>query len=231
MKRVKAIVAYFSGFELILWFLSVSLILSSFCIFDRSSFLTLLASLLGVTAILLNAKGSPLGQALMIIFSLIYGYLSFHLAYYGEMATYLGMTMPMSAFALIAWLRHPYNGNKNEVEVNHLAKGEPIFMVLLSILVTVIFYFILKAFNTAKLLPSTLSVTTSFIAVYLTFRRSPYFSLAYAFNDLVLLVLWGLASLTDKKYISVLACFMAFLFNDLYAFISWRKMEKRQRTS
>ncbi len=229
MKRVRAIAAYFSAFELILWFSSILLILSSFCLFDRSSFLTLLASLLGVTAILLNAKGSPIGQALMIIFSLIYGYLSFDLAYYGEMATYLGMTMPMAAFALIAWLRHPYNGNKNEVEVNHLAKGELIFMVLFSLFVTVIFYFILVAFNTANIIPSTLSVTTSFIAVYLTFRRSPYFSLAYAFNDLVLLVLWSLACMQDSKYLSVLACFLAFLFNDLYAFISWRKMEKRQR--
>ncbi|MBO5606268.1 MAG: nicotinamide mononucleotide transporter [Treponema sp.] len=231
MKRLRAIAAYFSGFELILWFSSILLILSSFCIFDRSSFLTLLASLLGVTAILLNAKGSPIGQVLMIIFSLIYGCISYDLAYYGEMATYLGMTMPMAVFALVAWLRHPYNGNKNEVEVNHLAKGELIFMVLLSLPVTVIFYFILEAFNTANIIPSTFSVTTSFIAVYLTFRRSPYFSLAYAFNDLVLLVLWSLAGLKDSKYLSVLACFLAFLFNDLYAFISWRRMEKRQRTA
>jgi len=229
MKQLRKLIAYFSGFELLLWSFSVSIIILTFCLFDRSNFFTLLASLLGVTSILLNAKGSPIGQALMIVFSIIYGYISYDLAYYGEMATYLGMTMPMAIIALISWLRHPYNGNKNEVEVNHLAKGEVIFMVLLSLLVTVIFYFILAAFNTANIIPSTLSVTTSFIAVYLTFRRSPYFSLAYAFNDLVLLVLWSLASLLDTKYISVLACFLAFLFNDLYAFISWRKMEKRQR--
>ena len=101
-------------------------------------------------------------------------------------------------------------------------------MWLLTIIVTVVFYFILKYFNTANIIPSTLSVTTSFVAVYLTFRRSPYFALAYATNDIVLIVLWILASIYDTRYISVVVCFVAFLFNDVYGFISWQKMKKRQ---
>jgi nicotinamide riboside transporter PnuC len=76
--------------------------------------------------------------------------------------------------------------------------------------------------------PSTLSVTTSFIAVYLTFRRSPYFAVAYAANDVILVILWILASFSDVRYISVAVCFVAFLFNDIYGFISWKKMKKRQ---
>ncbi len=87
----------------------------------------------------------------------------------------------------------------------------------------------LDYFDTANLLPSTVSVTTSFFAVYLTFRRSPYFALAYAANDVVLILLWIMASVCDAKYISVVACFSAFLINDIYGFISWRKMKIRQR--
>lgn len=34
-------------------------------------------------------------------------------------------------------------------------------------------------FNTTNLIPSTISVTTSFLAVYLTFRRSPYFAISF----------------------------------------------------
>ena len=95
-------------------------------------------------------------------------------------------------------------------------------------MVTVLFYYILKYFHTANIVPSTLSVTTSFLAVYLTFRRSPYFAIAYAANDLVLIVLWVLASLQDTRYISVVACFAAFYANDIYGYISWQKMKKRQ---
>lgn len=225
MSRISS---YFSGVEKAIWLISTFLILSSYLIFDRSNHLTLIASIIGVTSILLNAKGNPIGQFLMIIFSCIYGYISFKVAYYGEMATYLGMTMPMAVVALIAWLRHPYKGKRSEVAVNRLSIKEVLLIIPLSAIVTTAFFFILKYFDTANLIPSTLSVTTSFLAVYLTFRRSPYFSLAYALNDIVLIVLWTLASLDNIRYISVLVCFTAFLINDIYAFISWKRMEKKQ---
>ena len=66
-------------------------------------------------------------------------------------------------------------------------------------------------------------------AVYLTFRRSPYFALAYAANDIVLIILWILASLYDIRYVSVVVCFIAFFANDIYGFVSWRKMKTRQQ--
>lgn len=220
---------YFTKLEMTLWSCSVILILISFVVFDRESYMTLAASLIGVTSLIFSAKGNPIGQFLMVIFSLLYGVISYTFAYYGEMITYLGMTMPMAIFALVSWLRNPYNGKRSEVKVNDIGKKETVFMWVLSVLVTVLFYFILDAFHTANILPSTLSVTTSFVAVYLTFRRSPYFALAYAANDIVLLVLWALASAEDIRYISVFVCFAAFLVNDLYGFWNWRKMKKRQQ--
>lgn len=136
--------------------------------------------------------------------------------------------MPMSVFALISWLKHPYEGKRSEVKINSISKKETILMFVASIVVTIGFYFILKHFNTANIIPSTISVTTSFLAVYLTFRRSPFFSVAYAANDVVLIVLWTLASIVDGKYFSVTACFLAFLINDIYGFFSWKKLKAKQ---
>lgn len=219
---------YFSKFEIGLWCSSVVLILLSFFIFDKTNYLTLAASLIGVTSLIFAAKGNPLSQALMIVFSILYGIISYTFDYYGEMITYLGMTGPMAVFALVSWLRNPYKGKKSEVRVNKISKKETVFMLLLTAAVTVIFYFILEYFGTANIIPSTLSVTTSFIAVYLTFRRSAYYALAYAANDVVLIILWILAALTDISYISVIICFVVFLVNDLYGFISWKRMSARQ---
>lgn len=228
MVKIKSVINYFSKGELLLWSLSVLFILVSFFTFDGENYLTLSASIIGATSLIFNAKGNPLGQILIVVFSVIYGIISFTFAYYGEMITYLGMTAPMAVFAFISWIKNPYNGKKSEVKVNDLKFAEIIFMLILTAVVTIVFYFVLKFFNTANLLPSTISVTTSFIAVYLTFRRSPYFALAYAANDVVLIVLWVLASLTDISYVSVTVCFIMFLVNDIYGFISWIKMRKRQ---
>ena len=58
-----------------------------------------------------------MGQLLMVLFSLLYGMISLNVSYYGEMITYLGMTMPMAVFSLITWLKNPFNGNRSEVDV------------------------------------------------------------------------------------------------------------------
>jgi nicotinamide mononucleotide transporter PnuC len=164
----------------------------------------------------------------MVVFSLLYGVISYTFSYFGEMITYIAMTGPMALFALISWLQNPYKGNRTEVAVNQLGHRELAFLYVLTALVTWGFYFILDHFGTANILPSTLSVTTSFIAVYLTFRRSPYFALAYAANDVVLIVMWTMAAKEDSSYLSVMICFVMFLVNDLYGFVNWKRMEKRQ---
>ena len=231
MKRFNLFKGYFSKGEIILWSSSVLLIIASFLIFDRENYMTLIASVIGSTALIFNAKGNPVGQALIIIFSIFYAIISYSFAYYGEMITYLGMSAPMAVIALISWLRNPYNGNRSEVKVNRIKRKEVVFMLILTAAVTAAFYFILKAFGTANLIPSTISVTTSFIAAYLTFRRSPFFALAYASNDVILLILWTMATLTDISYLSVIICFLMFLINDIYGFINWTKMQKRQSKS
>ena len=186
------------------------------------------ASIIGATALILTAKGNPLGQVLIVVFAILYGIISFACAYYGEMITYLGMSLPMAIMALVSWLKNPFRENKSEVKINTIIKKEYIFLALLTLIVTVAFYFILKALNTANLIFSTLSVTTSFSACYLTFRRSPLYALFYALNDIVLIVLWVMIAVSNISYLSVIICFVVFLVNDMYGFFAWLKMKKRQ---
>lgn len=93
---MKKFLVHFTQADRILWLSSVSLVILFFLIFDRVGFLTLVASLIGVTSLIFNAKGNPIGQILMILFSILYGIISYSFAYYGEMVTYLGMTAPMA---------------------------------------------------------------------------------------------------------------------------------------
>lgn len=226
--KIRKILNYFTATEWILWLSSMILVFVSFLLSPEKDALSVISSIIGVTALIFSAKGNPFGQILMIIFCIMYGVISYIFAYYGEVLTYVFMTGPMAVVALISWLKNPYEGNKAEVKVNQISKTEVVIMFSLSVIVTLLFYFVLKAFGTANLLLSTLSITTSFLAVYLTARRNPFYALAYAANDVVLVALWTLASFTNPEYISTIACFAVFLANDIYGFISWRRMEKRQ---
>lgn len=228
MQKLTSFINYFTKTELILWSSSVMVIAVFFFAFDRVNYMSFVESLIGATSLIFNAKGNPIGQLLAVIFSLMYGIISYSCAYYGEMITYLGMTAPMAVISLVSWLKNPYNGSRAEVKVNRLNRREIALMCCITPIVTVLFYYVMKFFNTANLMVSTLSVATSFLAVYLTAKRSPYFAVAYAANDIVLIILWSLASMADMSYISVLICFVIFLANDIYGFLNWRKMEKRQ---
>ena len=217
-------------FEKCLWITSVVVVVGSFALSDGGDVLTLIASLIGVTALIFVAKGFVLGQVMTVVFAVFYGIISFHFRYYGEMLTYLCMTSPIALATVFEWLRHPYKKSA-EVEVKNMTKKQVAVMLFFSVVVTVIFYFILKALGNANLLFSTISVTTSFLASYMTFMRSPYYAIGYSANDIVLIILWIMASIENISYLPMIACFVMFLANDLYGFINWRKMEKRQKAN
>lgn len=227
--NLKRYLNYFTKKEWALWLGSITVILGSFALFRGEDTLNLVASLIGVTGLIFMAKGHPFGQFLIIIFSILYAIISYSFAYYGEMLTYLCMTLPMAVVAMITWIRHPYDGNHAEVEISRLTRRQVGEMIVLTIGTTIAFYFLLGYLHTANLIPSTVSVTTSFLAAYLSFRRNPYYAVGYAANDIVLIVLWVLASMVDTSYISVVVCFVMFLANDIYGFINWKRMEKRQQ--
>ncbi len=215
-------------FEWLLWIASALTVTLSFLLVPERDFLTLTASLIGVSALIFVAKGHVIGQLLCIVFAVFYGIISFYFKYYGEMITYLGMSAPTALAALISWIRHPFKQSA-EVEVKETTKKDLALLFSLATAVTVAFFFILKALGTANLVVSTLSVTTSFLASFLTVLRSPYYALAYAANDVVLIVLWVLAALSDVSSLPMVACFVAFLANDLYGYINWSRMKKRQK--
>lgn len=228
---MKKIINYFSLKEWIIYLSSVFTIIICFIIFKNNNYLNLIGTLIGVTSLIFIAKANPIGQILTIIFSIFYGLVSLKYNYYGEMITYMFMTLPIAVFTLIIWLKNPYNGQKNEVKLISLKKREYIFMFILTLIITLIFYFILKSLNTSNLLISTISVSTSFIACYLSFRRTRFYALGYACNDIVLIILWILASIDDITYTSLVICFITFLINDIYGFINWTKLYKKQNTN
>lgn len=213
-------------FEWALWICSVLTVVTAFVF--SGDVLNLVASLIGVTALIFVAKGMVLGQVLTVVFSIFYGVISYELRYYGEMITYLGMTAPIALAAVFSWLRHPYKETA-QVEVNRLSAGQKAALGIGAAVVTVVFYFILKAMGNSSLIPSTVSVTTSFLASALTFFRSPYYALGYSANDVVLIVLWVIASVEDISYLPMAFCFAAFLANDLYGFFNWKRIEKSQQ--
>ena len=211
--------------EWALWIGSIGTILTANILSGNMDILTIAAACIGVTSLLLAAKGNVWAQILMIVFSILYGILSWWFRYWGEMITYLGMTLPMAVWSTITWIRHPAENGK-EVAIQKLRPRHIWGLLFWGTITTAMFYFILRTLNTPNLVFSTISVATSFLAAALTMLRSSYYALGYASNDLVLIVLWVLASLESPEYIPVAVNFATFFLNDMYGFIRWKKRER-----
>jgi len=213
-------------YEILLWSGSMIVIAVSFLFFEQRNIYTLITSLIGVTALIFVAKGDVWGQILTVIFAIAYGMVSLGFGYYGEMITYLGMTAPIAVGAIITWIKNPYQDG--EVRVRHTNPGIWIVLLVLTVAVTILFYYVLRYLGTPNIIPSTISVATSFMAASLTLIRSSYYALFYAGNDIVLIVLWILATADNISYLPMVFCFVCFLANDLYGFVNWQKMKIRQ---
>lgn len=211
-----------------IWLGSIMIVLISNLATKDFDLLTLVAALTGVTSLIFAAKGNVWGQVLMILFSILYGIISFRFRYWGEMMTYLGMTLPMAVWSTITWIENPSENNGNEVQIQSLSKKHIVALCISGIIVTAVYYYILKSFNTPNIIFSTISIITSFIAASLTMLRSSYYAVWYAVNDVVLIILWVLASLKDPAYIPVVVNFSIFFMNDMYGFMSWKQRELEQ---
>ena len=211
-----------------IWLGSIIIVLISNLATKDFDLLTLVAALTGVTSLIFAAKGNVWGQVLMILFSILYGITSFRFRYWGEMLTYLGMTLPMAVWSTITWIKNPSENNGNEVQIQSLSKKHIVALCISGIIVTAVYYYILKSFNTPNIIFSTISIITSFIAASLTMLRSSYYAVWYAVNDVVLIILWVLASLKDPAYIPVVVNFSIFFMNDMYGFMSWKQRELEQ---
>ena len=210
--------------EWILWLSSLFVVIISNIATENIDFLTMIAACIGITSLIFAAKGNVWAQILMILFSILYGIISWRFHYWGEMITYLGMTMPMAIWSTITWIKNP-SPNGREVAIQKLRLKHIIGIMICGTVTTWVFYLILKILNTPNIVFSTISITTSFLAATLTMLRSSYYALGYASNDIVLIALWTLAALKNPGYIPVVVNFTIFFFNDMYGFVCWKRRE------
>lgn len=217
--------------EWCLWIISLAVVAVSNIMAGKADPVTLSATLIGVTALIFVARGDVWGQILTVVFSVLYAITSYSFRYYGEMITYMGMTAPIAVFSIVTWLKNPSAEEKNTVQISRLNRKTALIMVFSCAAVTTVLGYILKILDTPNLVISVISIVTSYLASYLMMCRNSYYALAYAANDIVLIILWVLASLDNISYLPMIACFAMFLANDIYGFVSWKKREKRQKKS
>ena len=205
------------------------IIVSLIGIIYKSDLLTMSCSIVGIITALLLAKGKNLGQVFGVLITLLYSVVSFKNKFYGEVIIYIFLMLPMYIVGIISWIKHQ-NKATNSVEINKITNREWIIIFIVSVIIFIAVYFLLKIFNTSEILVSTFSVIASIFAVYLQIRRSRFNFYFYVINDLILITLWGIPVVKGNSLLlPMLFNPIINLINDSYGIINWRNLEKIQK--
>lgn len=219
----------FKGFTKLEWALftgSLAAITAAHFAVMSTDYLSLAASLTGAASLIFAARGDPLAPVFFIAFSVMYAVVSYFFGYYGEAITYIFMQLPVSVAALFTWRK---NAENHTVRTARPTLLKTAVMLAADAAVTAGFYFLLKYLNTPNLIFGTVSVATSFAALFFMCLRLPQYALLFVLNDIVMIVLWSLALAQNIGYISILVCVCIFLINDIYTFISWIRRAKNAK--
>lgn len=226
---MKKIFKNWNWFEII--FLIASYVALSLCFAlgkERNTF-SFIVSIVGVSSVMLVAKGLTIAPIVSIVYNILYATLSITQKYYGETIIYVAIMIPLSIISLVSWAKNKNSGREEQVQVNKISKKEYLILSLVVVVVTVGFYFLLKALHTNELIVSTISLVAPVISAYLMLRRSSNYAICFIISNAVLIVLWGLSIKTaGVGFLPTICSFVIFTVLDVYGLIHWKQEEKRQ---
>lgn len=230
VKIMKKLFKDWNLFEIIFMFASILVLTLCFAFSsDRNAF-SFIVSIIGVVAVLMVAKGLTIAPIVNIVYCVIYSIMSIIECYYGEAIIYIFLMIPIYAMSIVSWLRNKNPDNESTVQIKAIKGKEYLYLGIATVVATVGFYFLLKVLNTSELIVSTLSLVSSAVASYLMLRRCSYYAVGFIVNDVILIILWGLAMINSGLgYLPTVISFVVFLVNDIYGLIHWKIEEKKQK--
>lgn len=227
MKKIANFFKSISIFEYVLTIVSIIIVII-LPIFFNVKAIDLAFSILGIIMLLFICKGWIVGEVFSICYMTLYIIISYFSRYYGEMIISIFISLPISIFTLINWLRHPNKKGEQEVKIAHLSNFLIVCLITFSILLFIPSYYLLKVFNTPNLIISTLSIVASLIASVLLLFRSNLYALFFILNDVIVTTMRVLMAVNNISNIVMVATFVISFVFDIYGLINWTRIKKKQ---
>lgn len=226
---IKKLFKNWTGYEIFLIVIGIVLPVV-FSIIFGSSVIECIVSCFSIIVAVLFTKGFYWGYILAIVNLCFYSIVEFGAGFYGELFINWGLYFPMYIFGLVEWLKHQDKEKSTIIIRKEMSKKEYGILIASQLICWIPYYFILLSLNTTNPIVSALSIAASFVASYLSARRSLYCFVGYILNDIVCIILWTVQTITvDIACITVLLSPIMLLLNDIYGVISWYRLREKQK--
>lgn len=199
----------------------IAVIFSS--IFSGDTIFNTVVGLIGVTYVILIAKGLNISNLVGIVYVGIYGITAFNAGFYGDFIMNL-IIIPLYIASYIIWKKNETDGS---VEARSLSRKNSIIMVIGIIIAIFLFNILLVALGGNYTLADSANSILTIMAMVLTIGRYSQQWWMWLTNNIISTTMWVMALMSGAETsLSVVVLKVIILINSVWGLYIWTKRSK-----
>ena len=203
------------------WLLLATVSVFILSLYLDNNTLSIIVAVTGVISVICSGKGKLSGFIFGAINAILYAYIAYNTRYYGEMLLNLCYYLPLQFYGFYIWSKH-INPKTKEVIKTKMTKQERLIVLILVIIFTVVYGFILLNVNDSNpFLDSFISIL-SIITMILAIKRYMEQWILWIGVNSARILLWILAYVNGVDNIAMILMSMIYLTNSIIMFIKWK---------
>ena len=206
----------------ILWIVFANVMILGVSLYLGDTVIGILASLTGVTCVILCGMGKVSNYFFGTINVLLYAIVAWNAKYYGDVMLNLFYYFPTNMIGWVAWIKH-MDKEKNEVYKKRMTWKQDVMLAFISVVGVLGYSYVLKLLGGNLPMVDSMSTVFSVIAQILMIKRFMEQWIIWIIVDIVSVIMWIAAFFNGGESIAVLFMWSVFLVNAVIMFVKWLK--------
>lgn len=212
--------------KLDLWCIIAPIVMLVICLITKTGLLQAITSVTGVIYLSLIANKNKHGYLFSIVNVLFYAILTWKKGLFGTAIMNVVYTLPILVYGYIYWSK---NQGKDKGQIKIMRNSGKIKLIICILIVIVVCYlFSYYIFNLEHALMDSVVICLSLIGNILMARKYIEQWYIWIALNLINIIWWFIASISDSNSISIIFMYIIYLVNNIIGLMSWNnwKMKK-----
>ena len=208
-----------------LW-LGISLITTvSASIYLKAGAMSIIAMIINIICVVLLAKGKVSNFIFSIVGSLLYGYITYSNAIYGDAIMRVVYNIPMGIFGYLAWKKNKVKAD-DDVEFRMLTTKQRIIGGIGIIIAIGTLAGILHLIHGNNVVLDATTTVLGIVALFLMSKRFTENWYLWILVNAISVILWLRVGNISSETVATLLMWIVFLLNSIFGTLSWKKQCK-----
>lgn len=204
------------------WIVLANSIIFGVSLYMGDTAMGILASLTGVTCVILCGMGKVSNYFFGTINVVLYAIVAWKAKYYGDVMLNLIYYFPTNIIGWVLWSKN-INKENNEVYKKRMTLKQNIFLAIISVAGVLGYSYILKLLGGNLPIVDSMSTVFSVIAQILMIKRFMEQWIIWIIVDFVSVIMWIAAFFNGGESVAVLMMWSVYLANAIIMFVKWKK--------